>query len=180
MTSIADRAARPSIAGAADATARAEAAAPVAAAPAISFPAVGERELRLDLFRDRAHPAPGLADLCRARLPVHDLPCGDFLCRDQFREPALYRRDGHHGFPQAARRHHCPGAAFAVPSRQHGRAAALYRADAVFARHPVADEMEGRCHAGAVGRTLCADLALRLVSVDLSERLLGLQSASLA
>src|SRR5881227_608091 len=54
MTSIADRAARPSIAGAADATARAEAAAPVAAAPAISFPAVGERELRLDLFRGLA------------------------------------------------------------------------------------------------------------------------------
>src|SRR5437868_13095979 len=47
MTSIADRAADRTIAGAADATAR-------AAAPAISFPAVGERELRLDLFRGLA------------------------------------------------------------------------------------------------------------------------------
>ena len=47
MTSIADRVAERPIAGAADATAR-------AAAPAISFPAVGERELRLDLFRGLA------------------------------------------------------------------------------------------------------------------------------
>src|SRR5438270_8807349 len=47
MTSIADRVAERPIAGAADATA-------VAAAPAISFPAVGERELRLDLFRGLA------------------------------------------------------------------------------------------------------------------------------
>src|SRR5438309_5034828 len=48
MTSIADR-----VFGTADAIAR-DAAAAVAAAPAISFPAVGERELRLDLFRGLA------------------------------------------------------------------------------------------------------------------------------
>src|SRR5438552_15863122 len=47
MTSIADRVAERPIAGAADATAR-------AAAPAISFPAVGARELRLDPFRGLA------------------------------------------------------------------------------------------------------------------------------
>src|SRR5438309_1853852 len=48
MTSIADR-----VFGTADAIAR-DAVAAVAAAPAISFPAVGERELRLDLFRGMA------------------------------------------------------------------------------------------------------------------------------
>ena len=84
--------------------------------------------------RDRADPAAGLADLRRACVPVHDLPGGDFLRRHQFREPALHRRNGHHGFPEAARRHHRPGAAAAIPSRQHGRAAALHRADAVSAR----------------------------------------------
>ncbi len=130
--------------------------------------------------RDRAHPAPGLADLCRARVPVHDLPRGDFLRRHQLREPALHRRNGHHGFPQAAGRHHRPGAAAAISSRQHGRAAALYRADAVPAADPVADEVEGRRHAGAVGRALCPHLAIRSVSVGLSERLLGLQSVRLA
>jgi hypothetical protein len=52
MTSIADRVAGP--VEAADAIGRAEAATPVAAAPAISFPAVSERELRLDLFRGLA------------------------------------------------------------------------------------------------------------------------------
>ena len=96
------------------------------------------------LGRDRAHPAAGLADLCRARVPVHDLPRRDFLRRHFVREPALHRRDGHHGFPQAARRHHRPGAAAEVSSGQHGRAAALYRLDAVPAADPVADEMEGR------------------------------------
>ena len=45
---------------------------------------------------------------------------------------------------------------------------------------PVADEVEGRRHAGAVGRALCPDLAIRSVSVGLSERLLGLQSVRLA
>jgi hypothetical protein len=51
MTSIADRVAGP--VEAADAIGRAKAA-PVAAAPAISFPVVSERELRLDLFRGLA------------------------------------------------------------------------------------------------------------------------------
>jgi len=49
MTSIADRIAQPPV-GTTDAIAPAAA----AAAPAISFPAVGERELRLDLFRGLA------------------------------------------------------------------------------------------------------------------------------
>src|ERR1700681_279889 len=50
MPSIADRIAGPPLAGAADAGARA-AATSVAEAPAITIPAGGERELRLDLFR---------------------------------------------------------------------------------------------------------------------------------
>jgi hypothetical protein len=55
MTSIADRIGGPPLAGAADADVRdAAAAAPVAAAPAITIPAGGERELRLDLFRGMA------------------------------------------------------------------------------------------------------------------------------
>jgi hypothetical protein len=55
MTSIADRIAGPPLAGAADADVRdAAAAAPVAAAPAITIPVGGERELRLDLFRGMA------------------------------------------------------------------------------------------------------------------------------
>ena len=173
MTSIADRIAGPPLAGDADATGPMQA--PCRTVPAISLPAVGERELRLDLFRglalwlifidhlppnlltwftirnygfsdateififisgytaafvygramlrcrlrgrDRAHPAAGLADLCRARVSVHDLPRRNFLRRHQFREPALHRRNGHHGFSQAAGRHHRPGAAAAIPSR---------------------------------------------------------------
>ena len=67
-----------------------------------------------------------------------------------------------------------------IPSRQHGRAAALHRADAVPADHPVADEVATRRHVGAVGAALCADLAVRLLSVGLSERLLGLQPVRLA
>ena len=52
MTSIADRIAGPPLAAEeADADA---ASSPSAAAPAISFPATGERELRLDLFRGLA------------------------------------------------------------------------------------------------------------------------------
>jgi hypothetical protein len=47
MTSIADRVAEPSLVAAGDAV-------PAASAPAISFPQVGERELRLDLFRGLA------------------------------------------------------------------------------------------------------------------------------
>jgi hypothetical protein len=50
MTSIADRIAGPPLAGAADADVRDAA----VAAPAITFPAGGERELRLDLFRGLA------------------------------------------------------------------------------------------------------------------------------
>ena len=51
MTSIADRIAGPPLAGAADAIAPDAA---VASKPLISFPAAGERELRLDLFRGLA------------------------------------------------------------------------------------------------------------------------------
>jgi len=48
------------------------------------------------------------------------------------REPALHRRDGHHGFSQAAGCHHRPGAAAEIPPRQHGRRCPLYIvADAV-------------------------------------------------
>ena len=55
MTSIADRVDAPPIAGSPDAVAREAAAAPpAAAASAISLPVVGERELRLDLFRGLA------------------------------------------------------------------------------------------------------------------------------
>jgi hypothetical protein len=52
MTSIADRIAGPALEGPADAIARDRAAA--ASVPKISFPQVGERELRLDLFRGLA------------------------------------------------------------------------------------------------------------------------------
>src|SRR5690349_24540818 len=52
MTSIADQFARPQVSGPSEDAALHEAA--VARAPAISLPAVGERELRLDLFRGLA------------------------------------------------------------------------------------------------------------------------------
>jgi hypothetical protein len=54
MTSIADQAAAPQIAGAAGAVSSEAAARTAARAPAISLPATGERELRLDLFRGLA------------------------------------------------------------------------------------------------------------------------------
>jgi hypothetical protein len=54
MTSIADRVASPPVAGAKDVAAQEKVAAPAVAASAISLPAVGERELRLDLFRGLA------------------------------------------------------------------------------------------------------------------------------
>ncbi len=130
--------------------------------------------------RDRAHPAAGLADLRRPCVPVHDLSRRDFLRRHQFREPAILGRNGDHGFSQAAGRHHRPGAAAEISPRQHGRAAALHRADVFSALDPVADEVESRRHAGAVGRALCAHLAVRPASDGLSERLLGLQSVRLA
>jgi hypothetical protein len=53
MSSIADRVTGPAVAGSAEAIAR-EASVPVAAAPAVAVPVVGERELRLDLFRGLA------------------------------------------------------------------------------------------------------------------------------
>src|SRR3981189_1163239 len=105
---------------------------------------------------------------------------GNFLRRHQFREPAILGRNGHHGFSQAAGRHDRPGAALEIPSRQHGRAAALYRADAFSPADPVGDEVESRRDAGAVGPALCHHLAIRSVSDGLSERLLGLTSAGLA
>ncbi len=54
MASIADRVEAPPIAGTPDKVAREAAAAPAASASAISLPVVGERELRLDLFRGLA------------------------------------------------------------------------------------------------------------------------------
>jgi hypothetical protein len=54
MTSIADRIAGPPLAEPTDAAARDAAAASDTAAPAISIPVAGERELRLDLFRGMA------------------------------------------------------------------------------------------------------------------------------
>src|ERR1019366_8211011 len=54
MTSIADRIAGPPLAAEADAIARDAAPAPAASAMAVSLPAGGERELRLDLFRGMA------------------------------------------------------------------------------------------------------------------------------
>jgi hypothetical protein len=54
MTSIADRIAGPSLAGAADAVAGDTAMAPAVAAPVVSLPQGAERELRLDLFRGLA------------------------------------------------------------------------------------------------------------------------------
>ena len=89
--------------------------------------------------RQRAHLQARVADLCRAHVAVHDLPCRNFLCRDELRESAVRRRDEHARFPQAARRHHRPGAAAEIPARQHGRAAALHRPDGVPAADPVAD-----------------------------------------
>jgi hypothetical protein len=53
MTSIADGIAGRPLAGAADTIARDDAA-PAKALPAITLPAAGERELRLDLFRGLA------------------------------------------------------------------------------------------------------------------------------
>ena len=217
---------------------RARGRAPVAA-PAITLPAAGERELRLDLFRGMAlwlifidhlpanfltwftirnygfsatpprssssspaiPPPSSTAARCwsagfvvaTARIlrrvwqiyVAHVFLFTIFLAEisyvaTSFENPLYCGRNGHHGFPQAARCHHRPGAAAAIPSRQHGRAAALHRADAVSAADPVADEVAGRRHAGAVGAALCADLAVRLVSVGLSERLLVLQSVRLA
>src|SRR5271155_4720721 len=54
MTSIADRVASPPLAEATDAAAREKLTAPAVATSAISLPVVGERELRLDLFRGLA------------------------------------------------------------------------------------------------------------------------------
>ncbi len=54
MTSIADQVAAPQIAGTATAAVSGAASGPAARASAISLPAVGERELRLDLFRGLA------------------------------------------------------------------------------------------------------------------------------
>src|SRR6202171_4325890 len=54
MTSIADRIARPPLAGAADAIARDVAPAPAVSVPALLLPVGSERELRLDLFRGLA------------------------------------------------------------------------------------------------------------------------------
>ena len=54
MTSVADQIAAPSLAAETEAVARNAASAPAVSAPAIAVPVVGERELRLDLFRGLA------------------------------------------------------------------------------------------------------------------------------
>ena len=53
------------------------------------------------------------------------------------------------------------GAAAEISPGQHGRAAALYRADVFSAADPVADEVAARRHAGAVGGALRPYLAVR-------------------
>ena len=78
----------------------------------------------------RAHPAPRLADLCRAHFSVHDLHGRDRLCRGDLRQSALRRGNEYSRFPQAAGRHDLSGAAVEVQARQHGRAAALHRSAA--------------------------------------------------
>ena len=234
MTSLADPIAAPQLAD----KASVPAAAPVADAPAITLPTVGERELRLDLFRGLAlwlifvdHLPTniltwltirnyGFSDATeififisgytaafvygRAMLEVGFVVASARILRrvwqiyvahvflftiflaeisyvaTRFENPLYSRRNGHPRFPQAARCHHRAGAAAALPPRQHGRAAALHRADAVPAADPVADEMARRCHAGAVGAALRRDLAVRSLSLRLSERLLGLQPVCLA
>jgi hypothetical protein len=54
MTSVADQIAAPSLAAETEAVARNAASTPAVSAPAIAVPVVGERELRLDLFRGLA------------------------------------------------------------------------------------------------------------------------------
>src|SRR4029077_16552109 len=54
MTSVADQIAAPSLAAETEAVARNAASTPAVSAPAIAVPVVGERELRLDLFRGMA------------------------------------------------------------------------------------------------------------------------------
>jgi hypothetical protein len=54
MTSVADQIATPSLPAGTEAVARNAASAPAVSAPAIAVPVVGERELRLDLFRGLA------------------------------------------------------------------------------------------------------------------------------
>jgi hypothetical protein len=54
MTSVADQIAAPSLPAGTEAVARNAASAPAVSAPAIAVPVVGERELRLDLFRGLA------------------------------------------------------------------------------------------------------------------------------
>src|SRR6185437_1604625 len=82
--------------------------------------------------------------------------------------------------PQAARRYHRPGAAAPLPPRQHGRAAALHRANAGAAADPRSDALEARRDAGAVDAALCPHLGVRSSFHLLSERRLGVQSDGLA
>ena len=185
---------------------------------AASLPAVGQRELRLDLFRGLAlwliyidhvspdllvlvhHPqlrvqrrrrdlhfhlrlyrglrlrpldaairfchrggagaAPGLADLCHAHPAVHGAGGGSLLHRRRARQAVLRQGNGDHRFPQSARPGHGPGAAAALSPAQHGRAAALHRADGLPAADPGPDQMAAQSDAGDVGRALRAVLAL--------------------
>ena len=70
----------------------------------------------------------------------------------RFENPLYTRGNGHHGFSQAAGRHHRPGAAAAIPPVNMD-VLPLYIVLMLFLPHdPVADEVAGRRHAGAVGR----------------------------
>src|SRR5262249_15268673 len=78
-----------------------------------------------------AYSAARVADLGRPRVPVRNLSRRNFLCRDQFRDPALCRRDEHSRFSQAARGDHRRGAAAQFQARQYGRIAALHHSAAL-------------------------------------------------
>ena len=110
--------------------------------------------------RGGAGAAPGLADLCHAHPAVHRAGGGGLLYRRGARQAVLRQGNGDHRFPQSAGACHGPGAAVALSPAQHGRAAALHRADGVPAADPGADQMAAQSDAGDVGRALRAVLAL--------------------
>src|SRR5205823_1021288 len=88
--------------------------------------------------------------------------------------------NGCHGVFQRTQRQPCSGIAAEISSAEHGRVAALYRADVFSAAGAVADEMEARSYADAVSRALRPHLVFRPLSDRLSRGLLELQSIRLA
>src|SRR5205085_1726610 len=85
-----------------------------------------------------------------------------------------------HRFLQGSR--HCDGsgAALEISPAEHGRPAALYRADEFSAADTAADTVERQSDAGIVGLTLCRLPALRSAFDGLSERFLVVQSVCVA